>query len=325
MIKTALNKIMIVAVFFTLLSCGKEKNTDTTDNQVTVADSISQETTEASVTIDDAITKKFPIGKGKLGPIAIGMTMAKANSLLTDFEKQKAEGWDFGYDGGGEAWIYNKNGKQIFALVPGRDDDVIIAIIAIDKELKTAKGIRPGMTVKELVSFYPNEKIYFDEMMGWEYMYDDVNGWEMVFQTSENNTIGEYPNGNIEKPVFPKRMDVKSDWIDISAPVTQNDCSLLKNGGNFTYKDPQGQDVKVNVNDNTWTEEHKKGEYITIAKMKWTGQCTYENTLLMSSLPGFSLPPGTVMQVTIDKVEGFDIYFTATAAGKSYHSKLTKI
>lgn len=319
-----MHKLFTLSFLFLLLSCGKEKNTDTIANPVKVDDSVSQETTEASVTIDDAITKKFPIGKGKLGPIAIGMTMAKANSLLTDFKIQKAEGWDFGYDGGGEAWIYNKNGKQIFAIVPSYTD-TIIAIIAIDKSLKTAKGIRPGMTVKELISFYPNEKIYFDEMMGWEYMYDDVNGWEMVFQTSENNTVGEYLNGNIEKPVFPKRMDVKSDWIDISAPVTQNDCSLLKNGGNFTYKDPQGQDVKVNVNDNTWTEEHKKGEYITIAKMKWTGQCTYENTLLMSSLPGFSLPPGTVMQVTIDKVEGFDIYFTATAAGKSYHSKLTKI
>lgn len=101
-------------------------------------------------------------------------------------------------------------------------------------------------------------------------------------------------------------------------------CDMLHKGI-FVYKDPQGQDVKVSITDNVWTEEHKNGQYVTIAKMKWTGQCSYENTLLMSSLPDFSLPPGTVMQVTIDKVEGFDVYFTATAAGKSYHSKLTKI
>lgn len=322
MIKSVFNKIIIAAVFITLLSCADEKKSDTSKDSTTVSDSLSKSGAEETSPIDEATVKRFPIGKGRLGPITVGMTMAKANSLLTDFEIQKAEGYDFGYDGGGEAWIYNKNGKPVFAIVPSYTDS-IIAIVAIDKGLKTSKGLHPGMTVKELISFYPNAKVHLDLIFDWEWIVDDVNGLEFVFMTSDKNRIGEYKD--IDSPGLPKRFDVKSDWITITSPETANDCSLLRDGGTFTYKDPQGEAVVVKINDNTWTEEHKNGQYVTIATMKWINKCEYENTLVMSSLPGFSLPPGTVMAVTIDKVEGFDIYFTATAAGKSYHSKLTKI
>jgi hypothetical protein len=322
MIKSAFNKIIAASVFFALVSCAKDKKSETTNKSVTVQDSLSKSGAEEESAIDESTAKRFPIGKGRLGPITIGMTMAKANSLLTDFEKQKAESYDFGYDGGGDAWIYNKNGRHVFAIVPSYTDS-IIAIVAIDKDLKSSKGLHPGMTVKELISFYPNAKTYLNLMMSWEEIIDDVNGWENVFITSEEKRIGEYKD--VDSPGLPKRFDVKSDWITITAPVIENDCSLLRGGGTFTYKDPQGEDVIVKINDDTWTEEHKNGQYVTLATMKWTGKCEYENTLIMSSLPGFSLSPGTVMAVTIDKVEGFDVYFTATAAGKSYHSKLTKI
>jgi hypothetical protein len=174
-----------------------------------------------------------------------------------------------------------------------------------------------------MLPYYPNVKIHYNQMMGWENITDEVNGWSMVFMTNDKNRIGDYKKGS-DKPALPKKFDARTSWITITKPNTKTDCSLLREG-KFTYKDSEGEDVVVKVNDNVWTEEHKGGKYITMAQMKWLSKCEYENTLIMSSLPGFKLPPGTKMDVTLDKVTGFDIYFTATADGKSYHGKLTKI
>ncbi|MCO6146839.1 hypothetical protein [Flavobacterium sp. NRK1] len=116
-----------------------------------------------------------------------------------------------------------------------------------------------------------------------------------------------------------------SDTIVHSAvtPIASG-CKLL-HSGTFRYKDTDGDDVIVRINGESWTEEYKKREYIAISKIKWISDCEYENMLVMSTLPNFKLPPGTVMQVTIDEVKGKDVYITATAEGKSYHAKLTKI
>ncbi len=104
----------------------------------------------------------------------------------------------------------------------------------------------------------------------------------------------------------------------------QQDCSILKEG-TFTYNDTDGDPVKVAIADGVITEEHKGGKYIILSKMTWVGKCEYKNMLMLCTIPGFKLPPGTVMNVTIDKVEGSTVAFTATANGKSYHNVLRKI
>lgn len=112
---------------------------------------------------------------------------------------------------------------------------------------------------------------------------------------------------------------------DTLPSVTKNaGCSIMRQG-TFKYKDPEGDDVIVKINGESITEEHKSGKYFLMSKIKWISDCEYENMFIMTTLPKFNLEPGTLMAVTIDKVEGKDIYFTATAKGKSYHSVFTKI
>jgi len=317
MIKKSVSILFTTLCFCVLFSCGKEKEDAKTE--ITVEnDSITN-----TVTIEEASDlKKFEIGKARLGPVAIGMTLAKAEGFLKAFTKQEAKAYDFGLDGGGKAFIYNYKSKPVLVLVPARDADSIIAIVAIDAKLTTKDGLHPKMKVEEIMPYYPNVKVHNNLMMEWEEIIDDVNGWEFVFMTNAKNRVGDYKNEN--EPAFPKRLNARCDWITIKRPDTNTDCTVLREG-TFTYKDPQGDDVIVKVNDNIWTEEHKQGKYVTIAQMKWLNKCEYENKLIMSSIPGFKLAPGTVMNVTVDKVKAYDIYFTATAAGKSYHGKLTKI
>lgn len=127
-----------------------------------------------------------------------------------------------------------------------------------------------------------------------------------------------------------KEIQVKPELKDslpaiVSAPDEfPKDCSILKEG-KFTYKDTDGDAVKVTIADGVITEEHKGGKYIILSKMTWVGDCEYNNMLMLCTIPDFKLPPGTVMNVTVDKVEGKTIAFTATANGKSYHNIFTKI
>lgn len=125
----------------------------------------------------------------------------------------------------------------------------------------------------------------------------------------------------------PAPISTHKDTIAKYSPVSDpkaSGCQILRKG-TFTYKDTEGDAVTVKIVDNTVTEEHKGGKYMLMSKITWKGECEYDNMLIVSTVPGVQLEPGTVMNVVIDKVEGNNIYFTATAKGKSYHNMLTKV
>lgn len=125
----------------------------------------------------------------------------------------------------------------------------------------------------------------------------------------------------------PAPISTHKDTIAKYSPVSDpkaSGCQILRKG-TFTYKDTEGDAVTVKIVDNTVTEEHKGGKYMLMSKITWKGECEYDNMLIVSTVPGVQLEPGTLMNVVIDKVEGNNIYFTATAKGKSYHNMLTKV
>ena len=139
----------------------------------------------------------------------------------------------------------------------------------------------------------------------------------------EKTTVKEITE-ETEIEVKPEKKDSLPAADDSESNKFPNDCSILKEG-KFTYKDTDGDPVKVSITDRVITEEHKGGKYVILSKMTWVGECEYNNMLMLCTIPDFKLPPGTVMNVTIDKVEGKTIAFTATANGKSYHNVFTKI
>ena len=114
---------------------------------------------------------------------------------------------------GGKAYIYSLENEPILALVPKRDSEEILVIIALSKNLKTNNGLNPKSKVTEIQEKYPNIEINQDLMMSWEFMSEEKNNWDFVFMTEENNRIGEYKE--IEVPTKPKRPDTKMDWITI--------------------------------------------------------------------------------------------------------------
>jgi hypothetical protein len=157
--------------------------------------------------------EKFGISKGQVGEIKIGMTINDAEKILKQLTKKEVEAYDFGFDGGGKAYLYSLGNEFVIGLVPQMDSEKIIAIIALSKNLKTTNGLNPKSTVAEIQTKYPDIKIKQNLMMEWESIKDDKHNWEFVFMTNENNQIGEYNDMDI--PVKPTRTEIKADWITI--------------------------------------------------------------------------------------------------------------
>lgn len=156
---------------------------------------------------------KFPIQKGQLGDIKIGMTVSEAEEKFSGLRKETGLAADFGYGGGSPAYLYYSNDKVAFGLITTLDTDTVLFIIAADPQLKTTNGLNPTSTVKEILGVYPDMKVNQDLMNGWEYFYDTTNQWEYVFMTDPERQVGKY--SALEVPSEPKTVGIKSDWITI--------------------------------------------------------------------------------------------------------------
>ena len=201
-------KIILFFLIISLLSCKdkKEKLTETLNNQIQKSEL--KENTNNKFNFDS-----FLISKGQIGQIKIGMNIIDAQKLLSQMNKKEVEAYDFGFDGGGKAYIYSLENEPILSLIPKRDSQEILAIIAINQKLKTNNGLNPKSSIIEILKKYPEMDINQDLMMGWEFMHQESNNWDFVFMTEENKRIGEY--NEIESPTKPKIITTKMDWITI--------------------------------------------------------------------------------------------------------------
>ncbi|WP_269236830.1 hypothetical protein [Flavobacterium flavigenum] len=201
-------KFTFLILIILQLSCknNTDKQEDTWNNRIQEFESQKEKTKKFDF-------EEFEILKGQVGDIKIGMNIKDAEEKLNELTKKEAEAYDFGFDGGGKAYIYSLENEPILALIPKRDSEEILVIIALSKNLKTNNDLNPKSKVTEIQAKYPNIEINQDLMMGWEFMSDKKNNWDFVFMTEENSRIGEYKE--IEVPTKPKRTETKMDWITV--------------------------------------------------------------------------------------------------------------
>lgn len=197
-------KTTLILLIIILISCKKETNiSESNQDYVGLLD---KNTEKFDFT-------KFKIKKGKIGLIEVGMTMNEAEKHIMGLIKKENEPLNYGYDGGGKAYTYYFKNEPILALIPERDTNKILAIIAIHKNLRTYNGLNPNSSVKEIQTLYPSLQVNQDLIVSWEFMYDEKNNWRFEFLTDENRRIGEYKD--VEDPAEPKRIQTKMDWITV--------------------------------------------------------------------------------------------------------------
>lgn len=201
-------KSLLLFLIIIQLSCQEKNNkqVETLNNRIQKIETEKENTNEFEF-------EKFKISKGKIGAIKVGMSISDAEQFLNSLTKTEAEAYDFGFDGGGIAYLYSLENEFVIALIPKRNSEEILAIIALSEKLETKNGLHPKATVAEIQQKYPGIKINQNLMMEWEFINDKKNNMEFVFMTSQNKQIGEYQE--LEIPVAPKRTDVKADWITI--------------------------------------------------------------------------------------------------------------
>jgi len=141
------------------------------------------------------------------------MEISEAETKLSNLTKEEAEAYDFGYDGGGKAYIYSFKNKPVIAIIPKRESTEILAIIALNNKLKTDNGLNPNSSVKEIQKKYPEIEVYQNIMMNWEFIHEQKDNLDFIFTTKENNKIGKYTE--LEAPTKPIRSEIKMNWITI--------------------------------------------------------------------------------------------------------------
>lgn len=157
----------------------------------------------------------FTIERKRLGPIKIGMRINEADAHCKQLQKKTVEAWLYGYDGGGEAYLYHNGDQDVFALIPWADTDTILAIVVLDSQLKMKNGLGPHSTISTLMRIYPGIKLYYNQMMEWESCEDPRNELSFVFATTPENQIGTYDEDTDMPSTKNKRPDAKIDWIVI--------------------------------------------------------------------------------------------------------------
>lgn len=197
-------------LFIGLLLFGCNSTTKTESNESQTDLTTEKETVQA-VQFD---FDKFKILKGQLGEIKIGTTIAEAEIQFSGLTKKTDEATNFGFGGGGPAYLYYSGDKLLFGLIPKLETDTLLFIIAAHKNLQTTNGLNPNSTVEELLKKYPDLTVQQDLMNSWEFFQDVNNGWDFIFMTDEKTEVGEYPELGV-LPSTPKRLTTKTDWITI--------------------------------------------------------------------------------------------------------------
>ncbi|MCO5231465.1 MAG: hypothetical protein M9958_09950 [Chitinophagales bacterium] len=175
--------------------------------ETTLEDKVSEENENTHYSPYDG----WMIHKKSVGPILVGMDIHKADSILSQFQKEKASSEDFGFSGGSPAYIYSIDSVPIIAVIQSLNSKKIFAIVVLSESLKTETGISPTIIVDSLMTIYPQMKFYKDEFTGWECSEDTQNQWIFVFITNKSDQIGVYKYP--EQLVAPKNKIAKNNWI----------------------------------------------------------------------------------------------------------------
>jgi hypothetical protein len=202
-----IKNILILLIIFSF-SCNKSPKTESL-----AAKNPPDSTAITNLKFENFDFEKFKIKKGQIGDIKIGMEISEAETKLSNLTKEEAEAYDFGYDGGGKAYIYSFKNKPVIAIIPKRESTEILAIIALNNKLKTDNGLNPNSSVKEIQKKYPEIEVYQNIMMNWEFIHDQKDNLDFIFTTKENNKIGKYTE--LEAPTKPIRSEIKMNWITI--------------------------------------------------------------------------------------------------------------
>jgi len=111
--------------------------------------------------------------------------------------------------------------------------------------------------------------------------------------------------------------------ISFTAFHSADGCNLMHKG-KFKYTSGK-EEVIVTISDSNFTETYQDGKYFVKAQLDWLNDCEYNLVITKVNAPGMMYMPGDEINVKINRVEGIDIFYTATVKRVSWEGKFTKL
>jgi len=157
-------------------------------------------------------TDTFLIQKGKVGPIAIGMPPIKLKRLYKNFEFREIDAFYYGLDGDGTGTLVSKNQIPYLFYVLDEDSLNIKFLICLNPKYHTSSGIRPGMTIKQLKSIFPDCEVRINMENDSEYIdFEDLD-ISCDLEYIQGERAGNYGNQEKDPEIdIPKTKIIRSD------------------------------------------------------------------------------------------------------------------
>ena len=115
-------------------------------------------------------------------------------------------------------------------------------------------------------------------------------------------------------------------FISLSAFSGKEDqgCRMLHDGGSFLYGNSNAK-IKVVISGNQYVEYHDNVKYVVVAQIDWISDCEFTQTITRNSVPDSPYKVGDVITVRVDRVEGFQHYYTASVNGQNTEGILIRV
>ena len=101
-------------------------------------------------------------------------------------------------------------------------------------------------------------------------------------------------------------------------------CRLLHDGGTFMYGNSSAK-IKVVISGNQYAEYHDNVRYLIVSQIDWLSDCEYNMTITRVTVPNSAYKAGDVINVRVDRVEGFQLYYTSSVNGQSTEGVLIRV
>lgn len=147
------------------------------------------------------------------GKIATWMTLNEVKSIYPEASIEKiTDRYSVCAEDERPAYLLKNDIDSLAVLFLDTEENYIQKIVVLSKSISFNK-INSGLTIKEVLKYYPDAKLHTDLLSEYEYLYLQDLNIKIVFNTTEKNRIGKYQGEKMTKLLRPS---AKIDYIEIN-------------------------------------------------------------------------------------------------------------
>jgi hypothetical protein len=176
------------------MGCSKKDNSS--DN---TADNKDKPKSDSAIVYE---TGEFLITPQTIGNARLGQTIKDFKETFKDYQIKTVPVWNYCVDGGGDGLLVSRNKEELIFVWTMQGSDSIHEIVVMSDKFRTKDGVKPHMTVGQLLKHYPDMSVYLNLLCEGEFFWDKKNKMTFDFLSNDSTTVGLYKvAGDESKPV----------------------------------------------------------------------------------------------------------------------------